>query len=60
MTDVRRTLPSVSALLDSAGVRALLGTAPRSLVVDAVRDVVAGAEPRRWSSHGPPMNPMPK
>jgi len=41
MTDVRRTLPSVSALLDSAGVRALLGTAPRSLVVNAVRDVVA-------------------
>jgi L-seryl-tRNA(Ser) seleniumtransferase len=41
MTDVRRTLPSVSSLLDSAGVRALLGTAPRSLVVNAVRDVVA-------------------
>ncbi len=41
MTDLRRTLPSVSALLDSAGVRALLGTAPRSLVVNAVRDVVA-------------------
>ncbi|MFL5606160.1 MAG: L-seryl-tRNA(Sec) selenium transferase [Gemmatimonadaceae bacterium] len=41
MTDLRRTLPSVTALLDSAGVRALLGTAPRSLVVNAVRDVVA-------------------
>jgi L-seryl-tRNA(Ser) seleniumtransferase len=41
MTDLRRTLPSVSSLLDSAGVRALLGTAPRSLVVNAVRDVVA-------------------
>ncbi len=41
MTDVRRALPSVSALLDSAGVRALLAGAPRSLVVDAVRDVVA-------------------
>jgi L-seryl-tRNA(Ser) seleniumtransferase len=41
MTDLRRTLPSVSSLLDSTGVRALLGTAPRSLVVNAVRDVVA-------------------
>jgi L-seryl-tRNA(Ser) seleniumtransferase len=41
MTDLRRALPSVSALLESAGVRALLGTAPRALVVDAVRDVVA-------------------
>jgi L-seryl-tRNA(Ser) seleniumtransferase len=41
MTDARRSLPSVSSLLDSAGVRALLGSAPRSLVVDAVRDVVA-------------------
>jgi L-seryl-tRNA(Ser) seleniumtransferase len=41
VTDVRRALPSVSALLDSAGVRALLAGAPRGLVVDAVRDVVA-------------------
>lgn len=41
MTDQRRTLPSVSALLESAGVRALLGDAPRGLVVDAIRDVVA-------------------
>jgi L-seryl-tRNA(Ser) seleniumtransferase len=43
MSDVRRTLPSVSALLESAGVRALLVDAPRPLVVDAVRDVVARA-----------------
>jgi L-seryl-tRNA(Ser) seleniumtransferase len=43
MSDVRRTLPSVSALLESAGVRALLADAPRPLVVDAVRDVVARA-----------------
>jgi L-seryl-tRNA(Ser) seleniumtransferase len=41
MTDLRRALPSVSALLDIVGVRALLDTAPRALVVDAVRDVVA-------------------
>ncbi len=40
MTDARRTLPSVSALLESAGVRALLATTPRTLVVSAVRDVV--------------------
>jgi L-seryl-tRNA(Ser) seleniumtransferase len=43
VTDLRRALPSVSALLDSAGVRALLAGAPRTLVVDAVRDVVARA-----------------
>ncbi len=40
MTDVRRALPSVSALLETAGVRALLDAAPRALVVDAVREVV--------------------
>jgi L-seryl-tRNA(Ser) seleniumtransferase len=40
MSDPRRTLPSVSALLESAGVRALLVSAPRGLVVAAVRDVV--------------------
>jgi L-seryl-tRNA(Ser) seleniumtransferase len=43
MTDPRRTLPSVSALLESAGVRALLDTTPRGLVVTAVRDVVGRA-----------------
>lgn len=43
MTDQRRTLPSVSALLESAGVRALLGDAPRGLVVDAIREVVSRA-----------------
>ena len=43
MTDPRRTLPSVSALLESAGVRALLATVPRTLVVSAVRDVVGMA-----------------
>ena len=43
MSDARRALPSVSALLESAGVRALLAEAPRPLVVDAVRDVVARA-----------------
>jgi L-seryl-tRNA(Ser) seleniumtransferase len=41
VTDVRRALPSESALLESTGVRALLAGAPRALVVDAVRDVVA-------------------
>ena len=41
--DPRRALPSVSALLESDGVRALLDRAPRSLVVDAVRDVVSHA-----------------
>jgi L-seryl-tRNA(Ser) seleniumtransferase len=40
MTDPRRTLPSVSALLESAGVRALLHSTPRGVVVAAARDVV--------------------
>ena len=43
MTDPRRALPSVSALLESPGVRALLDTTPRALVVAAVRDVVTRA-----------------
>ena len=43
MTDVRRTLPSVNSLLESDGVRALLDTAPRGVVVAAVRDVVGHA-----------------
>ncbi|HEX7981802.1 MAG TPA: hypothetical protein VF461_24565, partial [Gemmatimonadaceae bacterium] len=43
MSDTRRALPSVGALLESAGVRALLQSAPRSLVVDAVRATVAHA-----------------
>ncbi len=41
--DPRRALPSVSALLESDGVRALLHHAPRSLVVDAVRNAVSSA-----------------
>ena len=43
MTDARRTLPSVGALLERAPVRALLDAAPRALVVDAVRATVAQA-----------------
>ena len=38
--DRRRALPSVSALLESAGVQALLAEAPRAVVADAVRDAV--------------------
>ena len=41
MTDPRRTLPSVGALLESARVRALLATTPRTLVVAAARAVVS-------------------
>ena len=40
MSDPRRNLPSVSALLERAPVRALLDHAPRSLVVDAVRATI--------------------
>ena len=43
MTDARRALPSVGALLERAPVRALLDSAPRTLVVDAVRATVADA-----------------
>jgi L-seryl-tRNA(Ser) seleniumtransferase len=43
MIDSRRTLPSVSALLEKAEVRALLVTTPRTVVVSAVRDVVSRA-----------------
>ena len=43
MTDLRRALPSVGALLETVEVRALLASTPRALVVDAVRDVVARA-----------------
>ena len=43
MSDARRALPSVCALLERAPVRALLDSAPRALVVDAVRATVAQA-----------------
>jgi len=43
MTDPRRALPSVNALLESDSVRPLLAAAPRELVVNAVRDAVAAA-----------------
>ena len=43
MTDPRRALPSVNALLESDTVRPLLASAPRELVVNAVRDAVAAA-----------------
>jgi L-seryl-tRNA(Ser) seleniumtransferase len=40
MTDPRRKLPSVSALLERTAVRALLDRAPRSVVVDAIRTAI--------------------
>ncbi len=43
MTDARRGLPSVSALIESDALRPLLGRAPRSLVVGAVRAVIDAA-----------------
>jgi L-seryl-tRNA(Ser) seleniumtransferase len=49
--DGRRALPSVSALLESAGVQALLAEAPRSVVADAVRDAVELA--RAAPAHAP-------
>jgi len=48
MTDSRRALPSVGALLHTPGVAALLQRAPRGLVVGAVRDTIdqARRDPR--------------
>ena len=43
MTDPRRNLPSVNALLESAGVRSLLEQHPRRVVLEAVRSAVAAA-----------------
>src|SRR4029453_19284683 len=45
--DPRRTLPSVDRLLQADGVRDLLATAPRNLVVAAVRDALAAARVSR-------------
>src|SRR5688500_10154177 len=49
MNDARRALPSVGALLESGPVRELLGRAPRSVVVDAIRAAVEAArsDPRQ-------------
>jgi L-seryl-tRNA(Ser) seleniumtransferase len=41
--DPRRTLPSVGVLLESAEIAPLLARAPRSLVTDAIRFVLAAA-----------------
>ena len=43
MTDARRSLPSVNALLESDGVRPLLTRAPRGVVVDAIRRTIEAA-----------------
>ena len=51
MTDRRRELPSVDRLLLEPEIRALLRSAPRVAVVDAVRESLAAARSRRA---GPP------
>jgi L-seryl-tRNA(Ser) seleniumtransferase len=60
MTDPRRALPSVGALLETEGVRALLDQAPRDLVADAVRAALdaarqapgtAPASADEWAGH---------
>jgi L-seryl-tRNA(Ser) seleniumtransferase len=50
MTDPRRALPSVDAVLRGEDMAALLDRAPRAAVVDAVRDALAG---RRARGAGP-------
>ena len=49
MTDARRSLPSVSTLLESEAVRPLLERAPRAVVVEAIRRTIdaARSEPTR-------------
>ncbi len=51
MTDARRSLPSVTSLLESAAVRALLESTPRQVVVDAIRRTLDAA---RASATEPP------
>ena len=41
MNDPRRTLPSVTRLLETAGIAELLARAPRNLVVAATREALA-------------------
>jgi L-seryl-tRNA(Ser) seleniumtransferase len=43
MPDARRGLPSVNSLLESDGLRPLLGRAPRGVVVDAIRRTIDAA-----------------
>jgi L-seryl-tRNA(Ser) seleniumtransferase len=52
VSDPRRDLPSVSALLDSAPVRALIEHTPRPVVVDAVRRVIDAARRNGSTSTG--------
>ena len=43
MTDLRRALPSVAALLERPAVRGMLDHTPRALLTDAIRSVVEAA-----------------
>lgn len=43
MSDPRRDLPSVSALLETGGIRSLLERHPRSIVLDAIRGAIDAA-----------------
>ena len=52
MTDRRRRLPAVNALLDEARTAGLLAAAPRVVVVDAIRDTLAGARARGGEEPG--------
>ena len=47
MSDPRRALPSVNALLESDALRPLLGGAPRASVADAVRHAIAAVRDGR-------------
>jgi L-seryl-tRNA(Ser) seleniumtransferase len=47
MTDARRSLPSVTSLLESEGIQSLLEQVPRGVVVDAIRRTIASVR----SSH---------
>src|SRR4051812_40791539 len=43
MSDERRSLPSVGALLENSEIRALLDRTPRTVVVDAIRRTIDSA-----------------
>ena len=53
MTDARRALPAVHALLEQSEVRALLARAPRTLVTDAAREVLERARTATASERAP-------
>jgi len=55
VSDARRQLPSVSALLERDAIKALFQEAPRSVVVDAVRATIDDARASAGAKGSPPL-----